>query len=113
MSEGLEIAEINMDNIQFFNNLKDKTISQDVQFTARVEDSKVFLRFLITINDNRFDYMINPSDESGKKFCKTGKAIIKDPTLNELAVITLDKTLVIERLSQIPQCKEWIKGGFE
>jgi len=109
MTEGLEIAEINMDNIRFFNDHKHEDFSQDVQFTARVEDSQVILRFLITINDNRFDYMINPSDESGRKFCKTGKAIIVDQTLNELAVITLDKIKVIDRLLQIPQCKGWIE----
>jgi len=98
----MQIAEINMDNIRFFKEHKDKDFSGDVHFTARVENSKVFLRFLIIINDKRFDYTINPSDESGREFCNTGKVTINDPKLNKLAVITLDKNKVIAILSQIP-----------
>jgi len=109
MYRGCAIAEINMDNIRFFNDHKDKDFSQDVQFTARVENYKVILRFLIIINERRFNYTIIPSDEAGRAFCKTGKVTIKDPKLNELAVITLDKNKIIDRLSQIPECKEWIK----
>jgi len=109
MNQGCSIAEINMDNIRFFNDHKDKDFSQNVQFSARVEYSQVILRFSIIINDRRFDYTINPSDESGREFCRTGKVTIMDPQLNELAVITLDKNQVIDRLSQIPQCKRWIE----
>ena len=107
MIEGLKIAEIDMDNIRFFKNLKDKNLSKDVQFTARAQDSKVFLRFLITIDGRCFDYTLNPSDESGKEFCKTGKVTIKDPKMNNLATITLNRNQVIDRLSQIPECKDW------
>jgi len=109
MYRACAIAEINMDNIRFFNDHKGKDFSQDVQFTARVKDSKVYFRFLIIINERRFDYIITPSDEAGRDFCNTGKVTIKDPKLNELAVITLDKKKIIDRLSQIPECKEWIE----
>ncbi len=108
MYRGCAIAEINMDNIRFFNEHKDEDFSQNVQFIPRVEDSKVYFRFLIEINERRFDYTITPSDEAGREFCNTGKVTIKDPKLNELAVITLDKKKIIDRLSQIPECKEWL-----
>jgi len=109
MYRGCAIAEINMDNIRFFNDHKDEDFSQNIQFTARVENYKVFLRFLIIINERHFDYTITPSDEAGREFCRTGKVTIKDPKLNELAVMTLDKNKIIDRLSQIPECKEWIE----
>jgi len=108
MYRACAIAEINMDNIRFFKEHKDKDFSGDVHFTARVENSKVFFRFLIIINERRFDYTINPSDEAGRNFCRTGKVTIKDPKLNELAVMTLDKREVIDRLSQYPECKKWL-----
>jgi len=110
MYRACAIAEINMDNIRFFKEHKDKDFSQNVHFTARVENSKVFLRFLIIINERRFDYTITPSDEAGREFCRTGKVTIKDPKLDKLAVMTLDKNKVIDRLSQNPECKEWINS---
>jgi hypothetical protein len=109
MTDGFIIGEINMDTVRFFHENKNKLVFQDVHFSARVENSKVLLRFYVTINDKHFDYTLNPSVESGKSFCKTGKVTIRDPKENDLAVITMDKNQVIKRLSQIPQCKEWIE----
>jgi len=109
MIDGFVIGEINMDTVRFFHENKNNLVFQDVHFSARVENSKVLLRFFVTINDKHFDYTLNPSVESGKSFCKTGKVTIRDPKENDLAVITMDKNQVINMLSKIPECKDWLE----
>lgn len=93
---GCNIAEINMDHIQFYK----KHTPTGCFFDAKKVNSKILLKFTVTFTDETFRYWINPDNNWLKLFSDSSSVLIVDPQFNMLAGLTLNKEEVIQRISE-------------
>jgi len=108
-----EIAEMNMENVQLYIGQSGKDIQLEFSLSAGQDDSQVYLKFTVKVADKTLRYWIHPTDDWLQQFCQTCIVSIIGPSKNILANLNMPKDKLMEVLSDVPQCKEWFKGGFE
>ena len=109
MIKACEIAEMNMEHVQFYIGQIGKDIPLEFHLSAGQDGSQVYLKFFIKVEDETFPYWIHPTDDWLKRFCQTCQVSIIGPSKNILANLNMPKEKLMEILSDIPQCKEWLE----
>ncbi|MBA4718505.1 MAG: hypothetical protein HRO68_05210 [Nitrosopumilus sp.] len=107
--KGCNIAEINMDNVQFYR----KHTPTECFFSAGKANSKILLKFTVKFADKTFRYVIHPDNNWLKLFSDSASVLIVDHQLNMLAGLTLNKEEVTQRISEASKNDDSLQGENE
>ena len=109
MTKECQIPENDIKNVQFYIGQSGKNTPLEFHLSAGLDNSMAYLKFTVKVAGRPFRYWIHPNDEWLKQFCKTCHASIIGPSKNILANLNMPKDELMEVLSDVPQCKEWLE----